>query len=120
MAKSTYTDLERVRHIREELTAAISGLTDVSKTVFSQDKILMYGVLKMVEIIGEAATYLSFKIKHKYAYIEWDNLENLRHAAVHEYADVDYDLLYDTVKELFPQLLDEIEGILEMEFGKST
>jgi uncharacterized protein with HEPN domain len=118
MAKSTYTDYERLTHICKEIKFAMKSLSTYSKEQFLEDNVYQYGVLKMVEIIGEAASYLSFSLKKKYDYIDWDVLEQLRHNAVHEYVSIDYEMIYHNVKEDYPPLLDEIEGVIEMEFGR--
>jgi uncharacterized protein with HEPN domain len=118
-AKHTYTDYARLQHILEHARGAMENLEHHTLSSFVTDEIMRLAILKRVEIIGEAATYLSFSLKKKYEYVDWDELEALRHEAVHEYVGVQFDLVYKSVKANFEKLADEIEGILEMEFGKA-
>ena len=55
--------------------------------------------------ISENAKKLSDKYKNKYKFIPWNALYGLRNRIVHDYGNVDLNVVYDTLKEDIPELL---------------
>jgi uncharacterized protein with HEPN domain len=65
-----------------------------------------------MQIIGEAARALSSEIKQNYSQVPWSKIIGLRNRVVHEYFDLDLDIVIDIVVYDLPELKDKITIIL--------
>ncbi len=65
-----------------------------------------------VMIVGEAASRLSRPLKAHNPQIKWALIEGMRHILVHDYFKVDWNILYNTVRDDMPALKSQIESIL--------
>lgn len=57
--RETVRDIERLRHILEQVDALIALVPQLSYDTLDSDKVRYYGTVKMTEIIGEAAYKLT-------------------------------------------------------------
>ena len=64
-------------------------MTDKSFDDLPKDKIEYYGIVKNIEIVGEAAYKLSPQFKEAHASTPWSVIEKMRHVLVHEYYKID-------------------------------
>lgn len=69
----------------------------------------------LVEIVGEAAGRLPPEIRRKHRAIDWPRIIGMRNRLIHAYDRVDLDVLWQTIDEDFPRLVDRIQKILEPE-----
>lgn len=69
---------------------------------------LRLALTKLVEIIGEAAKQLSAAGRARDPGVAWDDAARMRDRLVHHYFDVDLDVLWATLTEDLPALLDAI------------
>ncbi len=73
------------------------------------------GLVKCVEIIGEAATRISEDTKNRCPQIGWVQIVAMRNRLVHAYFDIDLDQVWKAVTEDLPPLAGALEKILEAE-----
>lgn len=78
---------------------------------FTKDWVVVDATIRNLEIIGEAVKNLPLRIRQKYNNIEWKKIVGLRDVLIHKYFGVDYELLWDIVKNKIPQLKEQIETI---------
>ena len=76
------------------------------------DEMLQVWVLYHLQIIGEAARALSSEIMQNYSQVPWSKIVGLRNRVVHEYFDIDLDIVIDIVTDDLPELKEQITGIL--------
>jgi len=62
----------------------------------------------LLEIIGEASNGLTEDLQNKFTDIEWSILKGIRNILVHEYFGIDYDIIWDTIKNNIPELKEKI------------
>jgi len=79
---------------------------------FDENPHLQSHLYLQVVIIGEAASRLSKSLKHNNPKVPWKRVEGMRHVLIHDYFKVDWDVLYDTLRDDLPQLGVQIWGIL--------
>ena len=109
--KGKINDEVRLQHIAEcieEIEKAIAGLGFIS---FNEHHVIRIAVLKWIEIIGEAANYMSEETKHKYANVEWKKIIGLRNIIVHEYFGVNYEIIWEIATIFVPHLKKELTTI---------
>lgn len=76
-----------------------------------KDNLVVDGVVRNLEIIGEAAKNIPDDIKNKYADIEWKKISGLRDILAHEYFGIDLTILWDIIKNKLPELKERISNI---------
>ena len=77
-----------------------------------QDKILLYAVVKNIEIVGEAANNLTKEMQMQHPEVQWKDVISMRHVLVHDYYSIDARTAWQTAQENLPQLKEQIEKIL--------
>jgi uncharacterized protein with HEPN domain len=107
--------IEFILHIQEEVEFCLHELSGKSFEVFANDGILYRAVVRSLEIIGEASKHVSVELKNKYPLIEWKMMTGMRDRLIHHYFGIDYETVYNTVKNDLPQLKEWITKILEKE-----
>ncbi len=79
---------------------------------FHADKKTQAAVVRNLEIIGEAANRLPESIKKSYPEIEWNKIIRSRHILIHEYSEVDYEVVWRIVSVHLPPLEKALETLL--------
>lgn len=70
--------------------------------------LIIDGVARNLEIIGEATKNIPTSIKQKYPNIEWKKVSGLRDILAHEYFGIDLEVLWDIIKNKLPDLKQKI------------
>ena len=78
-----------------------------------KDELTVDGVVRNLEIIGEAAKNIPANIKEKYPDIEWKKIAGLRDILAHEYFGVDLEVLWDVIENKLPDLKKKIARLLK-------
>ena len=78
----------------------------------SKDKIEYYGLVKCIEIVGEAAYKLSLDFKQANASTPWAVIEKMRHVLVHDYYMIDENEVKYVIEDDLRPLRDQIEKYL--------
>lgn len=78
-----------------------------------KDDLTIDGVVRNLEIIGEAAKNIPGQVKQKYAEIGWKKISGLRDILAHEYFGVDLEVVWDIVKNKLPILKTQVNHILK-------
>lgn len=63
---------------------------------------------KLVEIVGEAAKQVSPELRAEYPNVPWAAAARMRDRLVHHYFDIDLDVLWATINDDLPRLLQEL------------
>ena len=69
-------------------------------------------LVRLLEIIGEAAAGISDDMKEVHPHIPWHQMTAMRNRLVHGYFDVNLDVVWQTVKGDLPPLAAQIKAIL--------
>jgi len=87
-----------------------AGQTAVS---FAGDRLVGYAVVRAIQLIGQAARGVSGELQAAHPEIPWRVMIGMRNVVVHDYADVDLALVWKTVREDLPGLIERLNAILE-------
>lgn len=79
---------------------------------FVGNHLIQDGVIRQLEIMGEAAKRLSNEIKDKYSEIPWRDITGMRDKLIHDYFGVDITAVWDTAVRDIPILKDKLRDIL--------
>lgn len=80
---------------------------------FEDDAMLNSAVCRQLEIIGEATKRLSKEIREENANIPWREMAGLRDIISHGYDIIDNREIWSVCKNSIPELLSNLERILE-------
>ena len=61
--------------------------------------------VRSLEVIGEATEKLNEDFRNKYPQIEWKKLAGLRDVLIHQYFGINYERVWDIVKNKIPDQL---------------
>ena len=106
-------DRARLSHIVESARLISEWTAGVKKEQFFEDIMLQEAVIRRLEVIGEAAKNVSPQLKEKYADIPWKEMAGMRDILIHEYFGVDLEEVWETVTRDIPELMRQLEAILE-------
>lgn len=67
-----------------------------------------WGLVKMIELIGEAASKISKETIDRNNEIQWKEIIGTRHILVHDYNTVDFNLLWEINQKEIPVLKKQI------------
>lgn len=91
-----------------------SGLTP---DVFSKDQLVVDGVVRNLEIIGEAVKNIPDAIREAHREIDWKRVMGFRNIVIHAYFAVDTEIVWTIAAERLPDLKAAILSILH-EYGR--
>ena len=101
-----------LKHIIEAIERIEQFTNKISKSEFDENVLVQDGVIRRLEIIGEATKNISSDFKAKYPDIEWKKAAGLRDVLIHSYFGVDLDLVWDIAKRELPDLKKKIARVL--------
>lgn len=102
--------LDDILEVTERIEKYSKGFT-LEK--MKKDSLVVDGVVRNLEIIGEAAKNVPAHIKERYSDIEWRKIAGLRDILAHEYFGVDLEVLWDIIEHKMPILKKQVAGILK-------
>lgn len=90
-----------------------SYTADHSLDSFCKDSKTSDAVIRNFEIIGEAANRLTEDFKDNHSTIDWHKIRGFRNRIVHDYIDIDYEIVWQIKLTFLPKLTGEIKTLLE-------
>ncbi len=72
-------------------------------------------ILYQITIIGEATKRLSPEIRQQHPEVPWRAIAGMRDVMVHEYDQVDLDVVWDVIQNKLPELLVLLQPLLLLE-----
>lgn len=105
---SKVDDTTRLRHMLEAAQEANEFSQGKTRQDLDSDRILSLALVRLLEIIGEAASKVSQERQKQIPEIPWRKMIGMRNRIVHAYFEIDLDILWDTITydlhELIPIL----------------
>lgn len=107
------TDDVRLRHMRDAARQALEFARNKGRPDLDSDLMLVFALVKAIEIVGEAANQASDSTRRRFPEIPWADIIGMRHRLIHAYFDVNLDVLWQTVRHDLPPLIEALEKALE-------
>ena len=104
--------------MRDHALEAVTLAKDRSRQDLDSDRMLNLSLVRLLEVIGEAANRVSRQDRARYPSVPWSQVIALRNRLIHAYDEVDLDIVWKIVMDDLPLLLDELNAILNT-FGLS-
>ncbi len=90
--------------IQDSVNAILEFTDGLDIEKFVNNRLVYSATIREFEIIGEATIHLSEATLLKYDKILWRDLKDFRNLLIHEYFGVDYQIVYNTIKNDLPLL----------------
>jgi uncharacterized protein with HEPN domain len=75
-------------------------------------ELLGFALVRAVELVGEAASKVTPETRQAHPDIPWRNIIGMRNRIVHDYLNVDYDIVWTVVTDNLPPLIKQLDAIL--------
>lgn len=99
-------DEVRIRHMVEAAEKALAFSAGRTRGDLDIDEMLRFALVKLVEIVGEAAKQVTDETRKKYPQVAWAESARMRDRLVHHYFAINLDVLWSTVTADLPALLE--------------
>lgn len=104
---------EYLNHILDEINYLLKTSEGLSQNKLVRDETLQRAFSRSLEIIGEATKKLPEDFLDKYKTVDWKAMAGMRDRLIHDYFSVDFEIVWDVVKNEIPKLKIRIEDILK-------
>ena len=111
--KGKVGDKQRLMHILDAITEIETYTNQADFGIFLDSSMMRFASIKQIEIIGEAANYVSEETKLKFSEIQWRQIIGLRHILVHEYFGIDNHLVWQIIANDIPKLKEGVQIVLQ-------
>ena len=115
---SRHENVVQLRHMLDHAREAVSMAEGKTRVDLEMERQLNLSLVRLLEIVGEAASRISREDRSRYLDIPWPEIIGLRNRLIHGYDAVDLDILWQIVKEDLPPLIDKLEKIVSQESQK--
>ena len=99
-----HDDALYLQHIRDAIGQIGNYLDGVDEDGFMKTPLLQDGVVRQLEIIGEAVKRISSDLRRRSADIPWQDMAGMRDKLIHDYLGVDLTTVWLTATEDLPIL----------------
>ena len=104
-------DLVRLHHILDAAQEAVAFVGNRSREDLDSDRMLNLSLVRLLEIIGEAARGISEEFRQTHPKVAWKQMVGMRDRLIHGYFDVNLDVVWETVRKDLPPLIAQLEKI---------
>ncbi len=105
-------DQIRLRHMLDAAREAVQFAGGKSKEDLDEDRLLALGLMKCIEIVGEAAANISNECRETLPSIPWKSILGMRNRLVHAYFEIDLNVVWYTTTVSLPPLIRVLETII--------
>lgn len=102
-------------HMLESAQKALLFVKDKTRADYDADEVLRLALVHLIQTIGEAARNISKTFQDEHPEIAWKPIMGIRHRIVHNYADVDDQVIWKTLTDDLPPLIQQLEKLIAPE-----
>ena len=110
---STLRDLGYLNDIVESARTALFHIGNRNMKEFLGDVTAQDAVIRRITVIGEAAARISEDFRAAHPNLPWRRIVGMRNVLVHDYAEVDLDVVWEVATEKLPELIEVLEKFLD-------
>ncbi|MDP3418073.1 DUF86 domain-containing protein [Falsiroseomonas sp.] len=112
MTRAPRDDVALLRDILKSAEAALRFAEGLDERAFLASELHQQAIIRAIGIVGEAAWRMTPGFKAAHADVPWQAMAGMRHRIVHDYADVDLDLVWRVVVHELPPLVSRLRPLV--------
>lgn len=113
---------QRFDFFLEVMHSAMQRIIDYTKEInyeqFTSTPLIRDAVIRNFEVMGESVKHVPFSFQRLHGHIPWKHILSLRNFIVHEFFDVDDEILWEIIQNDLKNNMQELESILSAEGQK--
>ena len=110
---SLYRDDSRVRHMLDALAQIAKLRKGLSREQLRWHEGVTERILFNLMILGEAANNITREFAAKNPDVDWKGLAGVRHKIVHDYADIDFDTIWDILQNDITEAYNKVKAVAD-------
>lgn len=105
-------DRVRLQHMLDAARKAVEFTENCNRIDLDNDEMLTLSIVRLLEILGEAAKNVSEQWRKRHSSIQWRQIAGTRDRLIHGYFDVDLNIVWKIVSDDLPRLVTQLEEAL--------
>ena len=101
-----------LQHISDAIARIETYTKGIPKDKFLRNQKIQDATFRCLEIIGEAVKNQPDNFKQKHPAVEWKKIAGMRDKLIHQYFDLDLDLVWRTIQKDIARLKNQIIKLL--------
>ena len=101
-------DLVRLHHMIEAAESAIMFMSGRNRADLDSDRMLMFAVVRAIEIVGEAASRVTDETRVTRTTVPWHAIVGMHNRLIHAYFEINKQMVWETVTTELPALLPQL------------
>lgn len=101
-----------LRHVLESIELIERRIANLSRVEFLKDVDIQDMIVRRLEVIGESVRNLPKEFRVSHSEVNWQGPADMRSALIHGYLEVDYEIVWDTVRNDLPKFKQQITRLL--------
>lgn len=106
-------DEARLRHMLDAARRARELSQGKEVGSLDPDSETALALTRLLEILGEASSRISSELQVRYPEVPWRDISDTRNRVIHEYFDVDMEIVQAIVRDDLPPLVERLETVLK-------
>jgi uncharacterized protein with HEPN domain len=104
-----------LRHMLDQAVKVVSKLESKTRAEFDSDENLRLALAHLIQTIGEAARRVSDATREGHPELPWKQIMGMRHKIVHDYMNVNENILWVVATEHMVPLIEQLILMVEPE-----
>ena len=100
-----------IDHILDSFEHVLKYIEGTSFDDFMINEEKQDAIIRKIEVAGEATKKLSSELRMHYQNIDWRAIAGMRDKLIHDYFNVDLEIVWEMAQKDIPQLLQDIKKI---------
>jgi uncharacterized protein with HEPN domain len=112
MKKSSENDQARLQHMLDAAQKIQQFSAGKTYEELESDEVLTLAVIRLIEIVGEAASQLTDEFRVMHPEVPWQDIIGMRNRVIHGYFAIALKIIWDTVSNDIPELVAMLQPLL--------